>query len=178
MYYENKRSFYIKQYGPAAIIILVSIVCIVAGVVLGFKDNTIVAVKDDIVEVNSYEVSEKAVKGEVISVNGLTITVKSQDTNYEIDLIGIAQNNKNTKLSENIKSDLVGKTVTIDYDVATKENGKTYGYIYLDKVLYNESLLKAGKAELRTERQNTSMLNTLVAAQIEARHNGIGIWAY
>lgn len=179
MYYENKRTFYIKQYGPAAIIILISVVCIVTGIVLGFRDKTEkVANKESIIETNSYTVSDKAIQGEVISVNELTITVKSETNKYDIDLIGIEQNKKNTKLSENIKSDLVGKTVTIDYDITNTENGKTYCYLYLDKKLYNEKLLKEGKAELRAERQNTSKLDVLLAAQLEARHNELGIWAY
>lgn len=179
MYYENKRSFYIKQYGPAALIILVSVVCIVAGIVLGFKDKTeLVAKTGEVVETNSYIISDKAIKGEVINVNDLTITIKTNTNTYDINLIGITQNKKNKKLSDNMKNDLAGKTVTIDYDNSSIENGKNYAYIYVDGILYNEKLLKEGKAELRAERQNTSKLDVLLEAQLEARHNEIGIWAY
>ena len=88
------------------------------------------------------------------------------------------QNDKNTELPKTIANDLKGKTVTVDYDNVKTENGKVYGYIYVDGTLYNETLLAKGLAELRPERQNIDKLDLLVAAQIKARHNGLGIWKY
>ena len=67
----------------------------------------------------------------------------------------------------------------LEHEIAVKtEAGKVYGYIYVDGTLYNETLLAKGLAELRPERQNVDKLDILVAAQIKARHEGLGIWKY
>ena len=184
MYYENKRSFYIKQYGPMALVIVISLALIVTGVVIGVKsmngDN--VAEKPnkpaEVVDTNSYTYTENAITGKVTKVNGLTVTVEANNKTYDINPIGIMVNDKNPDLSKTIASDLQGKTVTVDYDNVKTENGKVYGYIYLNDTLYNETLLAKGQAELRVERQNVNKLDVLVAAQIKARHEGLGIWSY
>ena len=70
------------------------------------------------------------------AVNGLTVTVNSNNSTYDINLIGIMQNDKNTELPKTIANDLKGKTVTVDYDNVKTENGKTAwvctvcGYVY------------------------------------------------
>ncbi len=182
MYYENKRSFYIKQYGPTALVIVAALALIVTGVVIGFNsmnEGNVVAEKpNEIIDSNSYTYTEQAITGKVTSVKGLTVTVNSNNNTYEINLIGIMQNDKNTELSKTIANDLKGKTVTVDYDNVKTEDDKVYGYIYVDDTLYNETLLAKGLAELRPERQNVDKLDILVAAQIKARHEGLGIWKY
>ena len=72
MYYENKRTFYIKQYGPAVAIIVLSIAMIVTGLVIGFAPNNVAKAPT---ENNAYTYSKDAITGTVKSVNGLTITV-------------------------------------------------------------------------------------------------------
>lgn len=187
MYYENKRSFYIKQYGPITLVIVSALVLIVTGVVIGLnsmKESNVVAEKPEapvespVVDTNAYTYTAEAIKGEVISVNGTTVTVNSSNVTYDVNLIGIMQNHKNTDLPKTIANDLKGKTVTVDYDNVKTEDGKVYGYIYVDDTLYNETLLAKGLAELRPERQNIDKLDLLVAAQIKARHEGLGIWKY
>lgn len=186
MYYENKRSFYIKQYGPIALVIVAALALIVTGVVIGLRSmngSNVVAENpnkpgQEVVDTNSYSYTESAITGTVISVDGLTVTVNSNNSTYDVNLIGIMQNDKNTELPKTIANDLKGKTVTVDYDNVKTENGKVYGYIYVDGTLYNEMLLAKGLAELRPERQNIDKLDILVAAQIKARHQGLGIWKY
>lgn len=185
MYYENKRSFYIKQYGPVALIIVAALALIVTGVVIGFNsmnNGNVVAENPDVpsqvIDSNAYSYTAEAITGTVTSTNGLTVTVNSNNNTYDINLIGIMQNDKNTELPKTIANDLKGKTVTVDYDTVKTENGKVYGYIYVNGTLYNETLLAKGLAELRPERQNIDKLDLLVAAQIKARHNGLGIWKY
>ena len=190
MYYENKRSFYIKQYGPMALVIVAALALIVTGVVIGLRSmnvSNVVAenpekpsqeVINPVVDTNAYAYTAEAITGTVTSTNGLTVTVSSNNNTYDINLIGIMQNDKNTELPKTIANDLKGKTVTVDYDNVKTENGKVYGYIYVDGTLYNETLLAKGLAELRPERQNIDKLDLLVAAQIKARHNGLGIWKY
>lgn len=181
MYYENKRSFYIKQYGPTALIILASLILIVTGVIVGFKamnNNSVAKQPNNIIDSNAYTYTEQAITGTVTKVNGLTVTVNSDNKTYDINLIGIMQNDKHTELPKTIANDLKGKTVTVDYDNVKTEDGKVYGYIFIEGTLYNETLLAKGLAELRPERQNIDKLNILVAAQIKARHDGLGIWTY
>ena len=186
MYYENKRSFYIKQYGPVALVIVAALALIVTGVVIGLRsmnNSNVVAENPDkpseeVVDSNAYAYTAEAITGTVTKTNGLTVTVNSNNNTYDINLIGIMQNDKNTELPKTIANDLKGKTVTVDYDNVKTENGKVYGYIYVNGTLYNETLLAKGLAELRPERQNIDKLDLLVAAQIKARHNGLGIWKY
>ena len=196
MYYENKRSFYIKQYGPVAIVVVIAFVLVVAGVFIGVRSmnkDVVVAEKPEqkeevkvveqakveeptIVDTNSYTYTEGSMTGTVTKVNGLTVTVESNNSTYDINLIGIMENDKNPDLSATISKDLVGKKVTVDYDNVKTEDGKVYGYVYVDNTLYNRTLLASGLAELRPERQNIDKLDVLVAAQIQARHDGKGIW--
>ena len=189
MYYENKRSFYIKQYGPVALVIVAALALIVTGVVIGLRSmnvSNVVAenpnpqeqVEQPIVDNDAYTHSAQAITGTVTKTNGLTVTVNSNNSTYDVNLIGIMQNDKNKELPKTIENDLKGKTVTVDYDNVKTEDGKVYGYIYVDGTLYNEELLAKGLAELRPERQNIDKLDLLVAAQIKARHNGLGIWKY
>ena len=187
MYYENKRSFYIKQYGPVALVIVAALALIVTGVVIGFNsmgESNVVAeqpqqqVEQPVVDTNAYTYTAEAITGTVTSINGLTVTVNSNNSTYDVNLIGIMQNDKNTELPKTIANDLKGKTVTVDYDTVKTEDGKVYGYIYVDGTLYNETLLAKGLAELRPERQNVDKLDVLVAAKIKARHEGLGIWKY
>lgn len=182
MYYEDKRSFYIKQYGPAGLAIVAALVLIVTGVVIGIRSmnesNVVAGNPNEVVDTNAYTYTAEAITGTVTAVNGLTVTVNVNNETYDINLIGIMQNDKNTELPKIIANDLKGKTVTVDYDNVKTEDGKVYGYIYVDGTLYNETLLANGLAELRPERQNVDKLDILVAAQIKARHEGLGIWQY
>lgn len=188
MYYENKRTFYIKQYGPAALILLIALVLIGTGIYLGLKpeDNKLIAnngntdnnTPTEVMSTNSYTLSDQAYEGKVIAVNGLSIKVEANGTESQIYLIGIKQNKNNKELSKKISNDLVGQTVTIDFDTVKVEDGKTYAYVYVNKSLYNETLLLNGYAELKAERQNINKLDVLLAAQLTAKHDMKGIWSY
>ncbi len=180
MYYENKRTFYLKQYGPAVILLFVALILIGTGIYIAVKpDSEDVANNNKTPNVvDNYILSDQAYEGKVVSVNGLSIKVEADGTTNEVYLIGIKPNKHNKELSNQISNDLVGKTVTVDFDNVKVEKGKTYAYIYVDKSLYNESLLASGVAELRSERQNINKLDILLAAEHQAKHDGKGIWSY
>ncbi len=180
MYYENKRTFYLKQYGPAIVLVFIALILIGTGIYIAFKPNSndIIANNDPSEIVNSYVLSDQAYEGKVISTNGLGITVEANGITSEVYLIGVRQSKYNQELSNQISKDLVNKTVTVDFDSVKLENDKVYAYIYIDGTLYNETLLAQGQAELRPERQNINKLDILLAAELEAQHNGIGIWEY
>jgi len=185
MYYENKRTFYIKQYGPAALILLIALVLIGTGIYIAVKPdankihaNNTNNTPTEVITTNQYTLSDQAYEGKVTAVNGLTITVEANGSVNEINLIGIKQNKNNKNLSNQISNDLMGKTVTIDFDNVKVESGKTYAYVYVNKSLYNEILLVQGLAELRAEKQNINKLDVLLAAQLTAKHEMKGIWSY
>lgn len=176
MYYENKRTFYIKQYGPAVAVIIISIALIVTGLVIGFTpDNNKVAVVTP-VEKDAYEYSKQAIKGTVKEVNGITVIVVSNGEEHEINLIGIESTKETEALTRRMSTDLTGKTVVVDFDTVKSEKGKTYGYLYVNNNFYNETLLQDGLANLRAERNNINKLDVLAKAQISARNQGLGIW--
>ena len=125
MYYENKRSFYIKQYGPMALVIVAALALVVTGVVIGLRSmntNNVVAEKPQleeqihqpVIDTDAFTHTAEAITGKVTSTNGLTVTVNSNNNTYDINLIGIMQNDKNTELPKTIANDLKGKTVTVD----------------------------------------------------------------
>lgn len=180
MYYENKRTFYLKQYGPAVILLFIALILIGTGIYIAVKpdSNNEVANNGNNTSNNSYILSDQAYEGKVVSTNGLSIKVEANGTTNEVYLIGVKENKYNKDLGNQISNDLVGKTVTVDFDTVKVEKGKTYAYIYVDESLYNEDLLEQGVAELRPERQNINKLDVLLAAELQAQHNGIGIWSY
>lgn len=180
MYYENKRTFYLKQYGPAVILLFVALILIGTGIYIAVKpdSNNEVANNNNNNTSNNYVLSDQAYEGKVVSTNGLSIKVEANGTTNEVYLIGIKQNKYNKDLGNQIAQDLVGKEVTVDFDSVKVEKGKTYAYIYVDGSLYNEDLLAQGVAELRPERQNINKLDVLLAAELQAQHNSIGIWSY
>ncbi len=175
MYYENKKMFYIKQYGPAVAVIIISIALIVTGLVIGFTpDNKVASVTP--VEKDAYTYTKQAIKGTVKEVNGITVTLVSNGEEHEINLIGIESTKNTEALTNRMATDLTGKNVVVDFDTVKSEKGKTYGYLYIDNDFYNETLLESGLANLRAERNNINKLDVLAKAQIEARNQGLGIW--
>ena len=139
MYYENKRTFYIKQYGPAVAVIIISIALIVTGLVIGFTPSENKVAVTAPIEKDAYEYSKQAIKGTVKEVNGITVTVVSNSQEYEINLIGIEPKNNTEKLTNKMALDLINKEVTIDFDTVKSEKGKTYGYLYIGNDFYNET---------------------------------------
>lgn len=190
MYYENKKQFYIKQYGPAIAIIAVSLVLIMSGIYLSLNSNTAPKeqqiaeeninppVVDETLETNSSTPISFEESGKVKSINGIAVVIETATGTMEINLIGIDQHRLYPNLSTKISEDLKDKDVKIGYDLEKIENNKIYGYIYLNDKLYNATLLENGLAELRAERTNINKLDELAAAQMKARKNCSGIWAY
>lgn len=192
MYYESKSKFYIKQYGPAAIIITVSLLLISIGIFLGLKS---VGGKDkakvDTQVVSKPEKTESSLPAELNSLSPFTrskeykVTSITEDSivvievagkKYEINLIGVKPKKNSSLLQTKMIEDLKGKKVTLEFDSVKEENNKIYGYIYLNNKFYNEQILFDGVGELKTERANINKLDVLLAAEIVARHESKGIW--
>lgn len=192
MYYESKSKFYIKQYGPAALIITVSLLLISIGIFLGLKA---VGSKDkakvDTQVVSKPETTESSLPTELNSLSPLTrskeykVTSVTENTavvievagkKYEINLIGVKSKKNSSLLQTKMITDLKDKKITLEFDNVKEENSKIYGYIYLNDKFYNEQILADGVGELKAERKNINKLDVLLAAEIVARHDEKGIW--
>ena len=72
---------------------------------------------------------------------------------------------------------LLNKNVCIETDVGEKDVYKrTLGYVFLDKDLINEKLVKNGFALLYDFPPNVKYISRLKKAQIYARQNMLGVW--
>jgi len=191
MYYENKRSFYIRQYGPPVAAILISLVLIVGGLYIATislendlnKEQIATLEKDSSVDIastmpkslsklNAFTKS-KEYRVHAISDDGGIVIETSKNEYYKINLIGI----KNSKtLKSKMEDDLIDKKVVIEFDNSKLEKNKAYAYIYLNDTLYNTEILKNGYATLRVERKNVDKLDILLQAETKARDAKIGVW--
>lgn len=188
MYYESKSKFYFKQYGPAALIITVSLLLISIGIFLGLKA---VDGKDK-ATIDTHESTESNLPTELSSLSAFTrskeykvtairenaiVVIAVSNKKYEINLIGVQPKENNSELKSKMMKELKGKNVTLEFDNVKEKSNKIYAYIYLNDKFYNEQVLADGAGELKAERENINKLDVLLAAEIYARHTGKGIWA-
>lgn len=185
MYYESKKSFYIKQYGPAAIIVVVSLILISVGVFLGFKtvgSNNKADVETRVESSLPAELSglspftkSKEYKVTAIKENAIVV-IKVSNKKYEVNMIGVDSRGNSSDLQTKMTKELKGKKIKLEFDNVKEENNKIYGYVYLNDKFYNEQILADGAGELKAERKNINKLDVLLAAEIKSRHEGKGIW--
>lgn len=203
MYYDNKTSFYIRQYGPRVLVLMFSIFLIASGVFI-FMANTSTGNNPHNVASNEIEVIEQdnlqsdpkltvstKLSDELNLLNILDKTTKvlvkdimqdgkisivHKDFIYNVNLIGIDYSKSTDKI--NILNELKDKEVYIAFDKIKSDENGIYVYMYLeDGVLYNKSILQNGLAILKVERNNTSLLDELLQGQLTARANSNGIWS-
>ncbi len=209
MYYDNKSSFYIKQYGSTALIAALSIVLILSGSVIFYfstktsdGNNIDVAETTDNVQNNNVEEETDALKevpevvktaayfdslekltlSTTLKVTGIknptTITLENETSIIDVTLIGIDLTYVDANaFMERLKTDLLNKEVKIAFDNKKTIDNVNYAYLYVGDTLYNAQLLENGAATLKSERENTSLTNTLAQAQKTARTNSTGVWS-
>ena len=195
MYYENKRSFYIRQYGPPVIAILISIVLISGGLFIATKSLENDINKEQIANIAKNETSadiakempkdlanlKSFTKSKAYKVNSISddfgiVLETGKNEYYKINLIGVESSSKYSSLAEKMKDDLVNKKVKIEFDTSKLDKNKAYAYVYLNNELYNTKLLENGYAVLRAERRNVDKLDLLLKAETQARRAGVGAW--
>ncbi len=195
MYYENKRSFYIRQYGPPVIAILISIVLIAGGLFVATKslENDLnkeqiasLVKEDSSVDISSVMpksleslsafTKSKEYKVQAISDDGGIVIETSENEYYKLNLIGVENSAKDNSLKEKMEKDLVNKKIVIEFDNSKLDKNKAYAYVYLNNELYNKDILKNGYATLRIERKNVDKLDILLQAEKEARNTKVGVW--
>lgn len=71
-----------------------------------------------------------------------------------------------------------GKSVRLEFDKETKDRyGRWLAYVFIDGKFVNEELLRRGYATVFIKQPNTKYLESLLAAEREARQNKRGIWS-
>jgi len=76
------------------------------------------------------------------------------------------------------KSRLEGKSVELEKDVSdTDKYDRLLRYIWLDGVLFNETLVREGYAQVSTYPPDVKYQNKFLAAQAEARNQKKGLWS-
>ena len=205
MYYDNKSTFYIKQYGPVFIVLLLSALLISGGIYIYMKSanslknvsakatNQTVNSKEAQVDTNSkitdntsiipddldkLKVLQKSKNGYITNIsNDGMLTAQIDKDKISFYLIGIDYSKSKADVFQQMTTDLEKRKIQIAFDNSKTEDSKIYAYLYVDNnILYNEEMLKNGLAILRVERNNTSLLDVLLEAEKTARVNFSGVW--
>ena len=203
MYYDNKRTFYIKQYGPTLLVSVIALVLISVGSFLYFNSSSsnnliasepesevtdvaneevqneeVAALEEE--EIHYFENLEALVLSELVDVasieNDGTINLKYKTDSIKVSMIGIDYKYATEETYAKIRSDLEAKQIKIAFDTQREVNSVGQAYIYLDDELYNANLLKTGLVTLKSERTNIAQATVLSKAQAYARENKLGIW--
>jgi micrococcal nuclease len=120
-------------------------------------------------------------------VDGDTIKVKMAGNTEKVRLIGVdtPELNHPTRGEEPYalaarkytQSQLANKSVLLEFDVEkTDQYGRLLAYVWLEKQMFNEMLLKEGFAQLSTYPPNIKYTERFTAAQREAVAAERGLW--
>ena len=196
MYYDNKSSFYLKQYGLPILAIVISLIIIGAGSYIYWLSSTTNAPKQNVVtasnELQDVDENTIAILGKTLAnlkpmqtsdVGTITdisddgsIIFKFNELAIKLNLIGVDTTSITTNYIETLKKDLVGKEAKIAFDNVKIENSNVYAYVYVDNILYNQSILENGLAKLKDESKNVTLQNELKQAQAYAKQLSKGVW--
>ncbi len=118
--------------------------------------------------------------GKVVGVSdGDTITVLRDKQPEKIRLYGIDCPEKRQPFGKRAKqftSELVfGKHVEVE-PVATDRYGRTVAFVWVDRILLNEVLIRAGLARIYTRYCKRAECTSWAGLQIEARTGREGLW--
>lgn len=203
MYYDNKMSFYFKQYGTQIIVGIISLVIIVSGLFIYFKINnktqqtsTVVSgstetnnetntevnvTEDDTIlsdELKALKTGEKAtVKIATVDSDGVFVLI-SGDKRINAKMIGADFSEELPDTIYSIDQDLSGSYVDIAFDETKVSNGYAMVYIYSDETtLYNAKLLKEGRIILDSSISKKAVeYNNLAESQAYAKQTLAGVW--
>ena len=196
MYYDNKSAFYFKQYGIPALAIIFSIMLVGGGLYVYFASSTKNASEQNMI-VASNELKDVGEESALVLNDKLNDLKPLQQSDYgliseikddgkivfildhkliEFYLLGIDIGNSEGIIS-NLRTDLQNKNVKIAFDQEKMIGSQLYAYVYIDNTLYNESLLENGKAKLKQDTSNITLISDLKQAQAYAKQLSKGVWA-
>ncbi len=84
-----------------------------------------------------------------------------------------------TRAQQSLSLLLTRNVVRVEFDVqipVSSDNTQRWGYVWLDKQLVNEEMLRTGNAILATQVPNVKYVERLQAAQKQARTKERGVW--
>lgn len=94
-----------------------------------------------------------------------------------IDAPDLQQRPWGNAAKEHLQALIQGDSVTLEFDVERQDKfGRTLAYVWKDKVLLNEQLVKEGQALFVGRSPNHKYDQRLERAQQWARIMGLGIW--
>jgi micrococcal nuclease len=97
-------------------------------------------------------------------------TPETEDPDEPVECFG-------PEAAEYTASRLAGATVRLEGDVESHDRyGRRLAYVILDGERFNDELLRLGYAELLVIEPNHAHARTLLAAELEARRDGRGLW--
>ena len=114
--------------------------------------------------------------------DGDTVTIKANGKEERVRLIGIdapesAQRPWGPKATEFTRKLAQGKSARVEMDVTSRDKyGRLLGYLYVGDTFVNLELVRQGYAQVYTYPPNVTHTEKFVAAQREARENGLNIW--
>lgn len=206
MYYDNKSSFYIRQYGPKVLCIVLVLVIAGTGLYIYMsnrtKTPTVDVTKQTIASqgsstsqeeqkvdenVASLELPNKleslkplekrTVKVSSVENNGELIIIDG-DTRFTANLIGLDFNIVEPDTIYQMGQDIANRQVQIAFDNTKCTGDKANVYIYLNDELYNAKLLEQGKIKLKANDINKLLLKDLTESQAYAKQTRAGVWEY
>lgn len=206
MYYDNKSSFYIRQYGPRVLCIVLVLVIAGTGLYIYMSNRlntpTVDVTKQTIASqgsstsqeeqkvdenVASLELPNKleslkplekrTVKISSVENNGELIVIDG-DTRFTANLIGLDFNTVEPDTIYQMGQDIANRQVQIAFDNTKCTGDKANIYVYLNDELYNAKLLEQGKIKLKTNDINKLLLKDLTESQAYAKQTRAGVWEY
>lgn len=206
MYYDNKSSFYIRQYGPKVLCIVLVLVIAGTGLYIYMsnrtKTPTVDVTKQTIASqgsstsqeeqkvdenVASLELPNKleslkplekrTVKVSSVENNGELIIIDG-DTRFTANLIGLDFNTVEPDTIYQMGQDIANRQVQIAFDNTKCTGDKANVYVYLNDELYNAKLLEQGKIKLKANDINKLLLKDLTESQAYAKQTRAGVWEY
>lgn len=131
---------------------------------------------------------EGAAYAVIRAIDGDTLLVSAAGQEVSVRLIGVdapesvhPEPDQNTPegefASQWMKAFISGKTVSLEYDEELFDRyGRTLAYVYVDGVLLEDHLLRAGMARTLTMEPNTRYQHHFEQIEKEAKNNGAGFW--
>ena len=100
----------------------------------------------------------------------------------QVRLIGVDTPEKGQPFYESARafaeSTILGSPVVIEFDEEPLDNyDRALAYIFMDSILYNEEIVRAGLASVYLFKNNRKYASKLLSAQKSARETGTGIWS-
>ncbi len=178
MYYNNKSTFYVKQYGPTVLIIVISVLLIFVGVYAYLSSTKLNTKQNELVAKTEVKVSNENNKSANIETNSLKVTeeVNESNVNTEENIEIATQLDQSLQSIQSLEKLVPGKVLKINQNnnIIIEINGKNYE-TELVGIDYSKS------ASNITERLTNDLVNknvTISFDKLKVEDNKIPVYLY